>query len=312
MKVSVFMPITNPEKRGDTYIEAIKTHLFWCDELVIVDGGSTDGSIEKIKALNDQRIRFIDLPWDQENWSWIEFPKHWNAGLQACTGDWVAAGETDHIFHEFEAYRMRDELESRMKKNFAVLTLNKMQSLRWDQWYSKSKIYYFINKKTYPTACYGFDPNFLTDLCQPIFPDGTDIEGLPRGKAIIEQAATASLVHTLGPTLYNYLWTFKTIPMIMTERMASMRAWNKFPGFTEIHNKRFDESEEGVQKMVMSQLEKIENRIDKIIPFERHPEVMRKRIEEDLKPGMLGYGLKEALTYYEDYLKEHKHIPSSS
>ena len=298
MRISAFMPVTNSVKRGDTFIEAIKTHLYWADELVVVDGGSTDGTIEKIKEIGDPRIKIETLYWPQEHWSWIEFPNHWNFGLSKCTGDWVAAGESDHIFHENEAKRLRNELMVRMDERIAVCPLDKLQSLRFDQWFSKSKIYYFINKKLYPEICYGFDPHYLTDLCQPIKPDGGNVYGLPRGEAIIEGGKHSNMVHGLGPTLYNYLWTFKTIEMVIRERTLSSEAWNLFKGFSEVHRTHLPKGAEDIEKSVLGQLRGIRTKIVKNIPLELHPKIMQEKIKNELVPGMIGYGLEEAESYY--------------
>lgn len=291
MKISAFMPITNPEKRGDTYIEAIITHLYWADELVIVDGGSNDGSLEKIKALNDPRIRIVTRIWPQEDWSWAEFPKAWNYGLAHCTGDVVAAGESDHIFHENEAVRMKEELWDRYKKGKAVMTVNKMQALHYENWYSKSKMYYFINKNVFRDVMYGLDPKYPTDLCQPIIADGGEYDGIPTGKAILDSdTTTENMVGHLGPTLYNYLWTFKTYEMVIKERLASMNAWNKYKGFTEIHKKRFPQDEESVRKMITQQLEKIVNKTTHFISLDKQPKIMQESIKARLVDGMLGTG----------------------
>jgi len=291
MKISAFMPITNPERRGDTYMEAIITHLYWADELVVVDGGSTDGSLEKIAALNDSRVKIVSLPWPQEKWSWAEFPKHWNYGLENCTGDLVAAGETDHIFHENEADRMKEELWDRYKKGKAVMTVNKMQCLGVEDWFSKSSMYYFINRSQFPDVKYGLDKSYPTDLCQPIIADGDEYDGIPTGRAVLDSdVTTEGMVGRLGPTLYNYLWTFKTFDMVLKERMASMYAWNQYKGFTEIHNKRYGQTEDDCRQMLTDQLKAIKNKIVRHIPLSSQPEVMQKSIALRLKPGMIGTG----------------------
>lgn len=298
MKVSAFIPVTNAVKRGDTFIEAIVSHLFWADEVVVVDGGSTDGTVEKIQALNDPRIRIEVLPWPQDSWSWDEFPKHWNFGLEKCTGDWVAAGESDHIFHENEASRLRHELEDRVKRGFAICAIQKLQSLQYEQWFSKGVMYYFINKKAFPNISYGFDPEYKTDLCQPIVPDGGMQYGLPTGKAIAENSGTAALVKRVGPNLYNYLWTFKTVEQVINERLAASAAWNRFEGFTEIHEITFPTGRENCEKWIIGQLRGIESKINRHIDLGDQPKIMQNKIKNELVPGMIGAGAEEAIAHY--------------
>lgn len=288
MKVSAFMPITNPTKRGDTFLEAIKTHLYWADELVVVDGGSTDGSLEAIKSLQDDRIRIIQRNWPKKNWSWKEFAKAWNAGLEACTGDWVAAGETDHIFHENEAARVRQEIERETAKGKAVMKCQKLQSADYESWQSKSQMYYFLFKGKYPQLRYGFDPNHETDLAHPIWWEGSMYEDIPAGEAIIEGSRHEKLIGGTGANLYNYLWTFKTVEQVVQERIKAAAGWNNFSGFTGVYKRRFPEGEAAIRDWVKGQLASVRIKAIRHIPLEDQPKVMQEKIARDLKPGMIG------------------------
>ncbi len=251
MRIAAFMPITNPLRRGDTFIEAIKTHLYWADELVIVDGGSTDGSLEAIRSIGDNRIRIIQREWPQTNWNWKEFAKAWNAGLEAANGDWVAAGETDHIFHEKEAKRIREELERETKKGKIVVKCQKLQCADVESWQSKSQMYYFVFKGKYPQIRYGFDPHHETDLAHPIWWCGENYEDIPQGEAIVEGGRFSDQIGGTGANLYNYLWTFKTFEQVVAERTKSSGALNRFTGFTEIYHKKLsDGTEEEIRQAI--------------------------------------------------------------
>lgn len=297
MKISTFIPITNPKTRGDTYIEAIKSHLLFSDELIIVDGGSTDGSIEEIEKLNDPRIKIITRFWKQDNFSWVEFCKAWNAGLAACTGDWVAAGETDHIFHEAEIPRLKNELTALLEKKKATVTINKMQSAQFNKWYSKAKMYYFINKRDFPNVCYGLDKNTVTDLCQPILKEQDfsfmdyqkRIDQIPAGKAIVEHdPETSNLVGGSGVVLYNYLWTFKTYDQVVTERLKSSKAWNNF--FSPIDTKAglWPEKKEKVRLWIKDQIDSVRKKANTFISLEEQPLIMQQKLSTELKDNMIG------------------------
>lgn len=292
MKISAFIPVTNPEKRGDTYLEAIQTHLYWADELIVVDGGSTDGSIEKIKALNDSRIRIVEEPWNQEDWSWAQFAVTWNRGLKEATGDWVAAGESDHIFHESEAGRIRSEVERETQKGKAVMKCQKLQCADVESWQSKSQMYYFVYKSKYPQIQYGFSKTAQTDLAHPIWTDGETMltqEGdIPTGEAIIEGSRFEHLIGGTGANLYNYLWSFKTVEQVINERVKASAAWNKFAGFTEIYKKYLPSNRDEAAKHVKDQLFSIRLKANRKIPLNQQPEIMQEKIERDLKPGMIG------------------------
>lgn len=289
MKVSAFLPVTNAIKRGDTFIEAIKTHLYWADELVVVDGGSTDGTIEAIESLGDPRIKLINFPWPQEDWSWTQFCKTWNAGLDACTGDWVAAGESDHIFHEKEASRVREEIERETAKGKAVMKVQKIQSSHWQHWQSKSQMYYFIYKARFPQIRYGYDPNHETDLCHPIWWEGSMVEDIPAGEAIVESSRHANLIGGTGAVLWNYLWTFKTFDMVVEERIKAARAWNKFPGFTRGYGRTFETDPEKVRAWIDGQLHGIRAKSTRNFPLELHPQIMISKIRTELRPEHIGF-----------------------
>lgn len=298
MKISAFIPVTNSLKRGDTFLEAIISHLYWADEMVIVDGGSTDGTIEAILNLKDPRIKIITRPWVQEGWSWSEFPKAWNAGLDACSGDWVAAGESDHIFHENEAQRVREEVERETRKGKAVMRCQKMQSAAWDKWSSKSQMYYFIYKAKFPQIRYGFDPKHETDLTHPIWWDmSTMYEDIPQGTAIREDTEFAGLIGGTGANIYNYLWTFKTKEMIITERMKAMKGWNLFSGFTDIYKKRMPEDREAIEKQLNSQIKGVHEKSTRHIPFADHPKIMQEKIVRDLRDDMIGSPIWQGAAY---------------
>lgn len=292
MKISAFMPLTNPEKRGDTYLEAIITHLYWADELIVVDGGSTDGSLEKIRAINDSRIRIVKEPWDQENWSWAQFAVAWNRGLKEATGDWVAAGETDHIFHENEAKRVRQEIERETAKGKAVMKIQKLQSADVESWQSKSQMYYFVFKAKYPQIQYGFSKTAQTDLAHPIWTNGetmTTNEGdIPVGEAVIENSRLEHLIGGTGANLYNYLWSFKTVEQVIQERTKGAKAWNSFSGFTETYNRRFPEGEEKIREWIHGQLASVRIKANRTILLDDQPKIMQEKIARDLKPGMIG------------------------
>lgn len=50
MTLGAITTITNPILRQDRYLECIACLKDLCDEVVVVDGGSTDGSLEKMKG----------------------------------------------------------------------------------------------------------------------------------------------------------------------------------------------------------------------------------------------------------------------
>lgn len=71
----------------DTILKAISSFYGLCDEIVIVDTGSTDGTIDILKSLKG--IKFFEIKWEKD------FSKARNFALDKCTGDWVVFLDSD-------------------------------------------------------------------------------------------------------------------------------------------------------------------------------------------------------------------------
>ncbi len=64
MFVSGFTFIRNAVRYDYPILEAIRSILPLCDEVVVAVGRSEDGTRELIEGLGDPRIRIIDTEWD--------------------------------------------------------------------------------------------------------------------------------------------------------------------------------------------------------------------------------------------------------
>ncbi|BAF70221.1 glycosyltransferase family 2 protein [Nitratiruptor sp. SB155-2] len=90
MKLSVVIPVMNEEENIEPLMKALKEALQGIDyELIFVDDGSTDGTVEKIKELADKRTKLI------------VFKRNFGqslamaAGIDAATGDVIATIDGD-------------------------------------------------------------------------------------------------------------------------------------------------------------------------------------------------------------------------
>lgn len=103
--ISVYIPTYN---RVDLLINrslpSIIAQTYTNIEIIIVAHGCTDNTVAAVLAFNDPRIKIIELPRKQTYPPTLE--NHWyagrvaaaNAGLRACTGDWVATNDDDDIW----------------------------------------------------------------------------------------------------------------------------------------------------------------------------------------------------------------------
>ena len=90
-KISVVMSIYNGEKHLRESIESILNQTFTDFEFIIVNDGSTDGSLEIIESYKDSRIRIID---NEEN---IGLTKSLNKAIKKARGKYIARHDADDI-----------------------------------------------------------------------------------------------------------------------------------------------------------------------------------------------------------------------
>lgn len=89
--VSVLMPVFNAACFLPDAIESILVQTFDHFELIIIDDGSTDGSLDVVKKFDDSRIRLISL---EKNGGVIAAL---NLGLQLARGAYLARMDADDI-----------------------------------------------------------------------------------------------------------------------------------------------------------------------------------------------------------------------
>ena len=90
-RVSVIMPTFNSRVHIEKAIYSVLAQTYQHIELIVVDGGSTDGTVELIKEVSseDDRIQYVNNIDDAG-------PAHArHTGIQICTGDYVAFLDSD-------------------------------------------------------------------------------------------------------------------------------------------------------------------------------------------------------------------------
>lgn len=89
MEISIVMPVYNGEKFLNEAIDSILQQTFTDYELLIIDDGSEDHSVDIIEAYNDQRICLLRNEHD--------FIKSLNTGLEHAKGKYIARMDADDV-----------------------------------------------------------------------------------------------------------------------------------------------------------------------------------------------------------------------
>lgn len=88
MKISVVIPLYNKEKQIAHTLQSVFKQTFQDFEVVVVDDGSTDGSVAEVEKLSDSRIRLIH----QKN-AGVAAAR--NRGIEEAKGDLIAFLDAD-------------------------------------------------------------------------------------------------------------------------------------------------------------------------------------------------------------------------
>jgi hypothetical protein len=108
-KISGYTTVYNCEKQGYPYVQSIVSMLGFCDEVCVVDGGSRDGTWEKLLELSNSEPK-IKLKQIVRDWS---HPRHAIFdGMQKaearnlCTGDFCWQMDCDEVVHEEDCQKV--------------------------------------------------------------------------------------------------------------------------------------------------------------------------------------------------------------
>jgi len=205
MKISIFTTLGNigntPDYWQYAWREALQSYLDFADEVVVVWGGKKPSRPDPY----EENLKTIDLFWPYD-FSWEEIAKHFNAGLEACTGDWAIKMDIDYIIHEKDMEGWRTQLEGYLKENWAVCSFMKFTVLNVFRAYQKVHLPFIINKNSLLPVKFGIptdDPGSAWGY--HILAQGfDDRRGLPVGTTIPDE-----MVRSTGVDIFNYDNTFR-------------------------------------------------------------------------------------------------------
>lgn len=113
-KIAGYTHILNPKTHGYPYIQSIVSMLGFCDEVVVVDGGSTDGSVEELRAKLDElagyepRVNIITREWDPEEPGMDGMQKAFGRAMVSPDMEFLWQQDADEVVHEGDYQKIVD------------------------------------------------------------------------------------------------------------------------------------------------------------------------------------------------------------
>lgn len=99
--ISLVMPTMNSAEYIGETLFSLAHQKYTPFELIVVDGGSTDNTLDIVEQFNDGTIRVIELA------PKLGIAKALNAGIEAAQGDFIARMDADDIAYE---WRLNDQV----------------------------------------------------------------------------------------------------------------------------------------------------------------------------------------------------------
>jgi hypothetical protein len=94
--IATVIPLYNKEPYIARAIASVLAQTRPVDEIIVVDDASTDGSLERIKAFQDSRIRVLRRTDPRQR----GLPATRNLGIRSATSRWIALLDADDRWHE--------------------------------------------------------------------------------------------------------------------------------------------------------------------------------------------------------------------
>lgn len=132
MTVSAVVPTYNREAEVQRAVKSVLSQTYDDIQCIVVDDGSSDGTAEKVKSLEDSRIEYIQHDTNRG----VSAAR--NTGIEAADGDYIAFLDSDDEWEPRKIERQVQEIESRPTSwNSIYCDVNKRRNSRVKQFFDK-------------------------------------------------------------------------------------------------------------------------------------------------------------------------------
>lgn len=136
MTISGLTIVRNAIENGYPIAEVIDCLRVICDEIVVLDGHSVDGTYEYLCTQND--IKLFRDKWNLNGTNGLEFARITNMGLERCKCDHIFYLQADELLHYDDIIRIPDMLDGYNSISFNFMHIRYDFAYKLDSGYDRA------------------------------------------------------------------------------------------------------------------------------------------------------------------------------